>query len=238
MVNTLLIVSAVAAEAIGTFTGFGAVTILLPIATFFMPIKEAVVFVSIFHLFGTTFRTMFFARKINVKIALLFGIPSLLASIVGASLLSYISADLLTKIVGALIVVYASYSLLKEKIVLPKNNFVLVIGGGIVGFAAGLVGTAGAMRGAILTAWSLAPEVYLGTGAIVGLGADAARVVVYFKDGLIRYDATTILTLLIVALAGTIVGKFLVTKTKEKSFAKIVFIALILAGVRLFFMNG
>lgn len=230
----MFVVSAVIAEAVGTFTGFGAVTILLPIATLFMPVKEAIVSVSLFHLFGTSFRVLFFARKINLKVALIFGIPSLIFSIIGASLLAYFDANILTKIVGAALIAYAFYSLLKERIKLPRSNFFLAGGGAVVGFLAGLIGTAGAIRGAFLTAWNLAPEVYLGTGALMGIGADAARVAVYFKSGMLSFiNNQTVIALLVIALVGTTIGKILVKRTKEKIFTKFIFVALILAGVRL-----
>jgi len=235
--NILFIVSAIIAEAVGTFTGFGAVTILLPIATFFMPVKEAVVSIALFHLFGTSFRTLFFARKINLKVALVFGIPSLIFSAIGATFLSNFDTNTLTKIVGGALILYAFYSLLKEKIKLPKSNFILASGGSVVGFLAGLVGTAGAMRGAFLTAWNLAPEVYLGTGALMGLGADAARVAVYYKGGMLSFLGNqTVIILLVIALIGTTIGKILVVRTKEKIFTKFIFIALTLAGARLLFL--
>lgn len=235
--NILLIVIAIFAEAAGTFTGFGATTILLPAATFFMPLKEAIVAVSLFHFFGTGFRTLFFARKINIKIALIFGIPSLIFSIIGATLLSRFDANILTKIVGAALILYAFYSLVKEKIRLPRNNFLLAGGGVMVGFLAGLIGTAGAMRGAFLTAWNLAPEVYLGTGALMGIGADASRVAVYYRAGMFSFmSSQTVIILLVIALIGTTIGKILVTKTNKKAFAKFIFWALALAGTRLLFI--
>ncbi|SRR5260221_1241030 len=234
-VGIVFIISAIIAESIGTFTGFGATTILLPIATFLMPLKTAIVLVSLFHFFGTTFRTIFFARKINLKIALLFGIPSLIFSIIGASLLSSIDPIILTRLVGILLIIYAIYSLFKEKIVLPKSPALLVGGGSFVGFIAGLIGTAGAVRGAFLTSWNLSPEVYLGTGALMGLGADTARVGVYLKDGLLQFNARLFLILALAALTGTLIGRFLVKRTKANAFTKIVFLALVLAGARLLF---
>ena len=127
--SLLFIIAAVFAEAIGTFTGFGATTILLPIATFLMPLKDAIVLVGLFHLFGTGFRTLFFARKVKLNIALIFGLPSLIFSYLGASFLKEVSADTLTRIIGAALILYAFYSLFGQKIKLPKSN-VLLAGGG------------------------------------------------------------------------------------------------------------
>lgn len=239
MISPLIIflLAALVSETVGTFTGFGATMILLPIATFLMPLKDAIVIVGVFHLFGTAFRTLFFARKVNFRIALLFGIPSLIMSFIGGSLLANVDASILTKIVGVALIIYAFYSLFKEKVKLPRSSALLVSGGGIVGFVAGIIGTAGAMRGAFLTSWSLSPEVYLGTGALMGLGADASRVVAYWNSGLLTgLTGELFILLILVALLGTVLGKILVTRTKEKTFGKVVFAALLLAGLRLLFL--
>lgn len=232
----IFLISAFFAEAVGTFTGFGATTILLPIATFLMPLKEAIVLVGVFHFFGTAFRTLFFARKINLKIAILFGVPSLIFSYIGATLLSQVDPVLLTKVVGGLLIIYAVYNLFKEKIRFPKSSTLLVSGGAVIGFIAGLIGTAGAMRGAFLTSWGLSPEVYLGTGALMGLGADATRVLAYYNEGLTGFiNLQTILILILIAFGGSLLGRTIVGKTKKNVFSKIIFIALTLAGLRLLF---
>ena len=98
---------------------------------------------------------------------------------------------------------------------------------------AGLIGTAGALRGAFLTAWKLPKKVYLGTAAIMGLGADIVRVIIYRQTGLLQLTLPLFLTLAIVALIGTYLGRILAQKTQSQIFNRIVFIALLLAGIRL-----
>ena len=237
MINPLFLVSAFLSEIIGSYVGFGASTILLPIAIFIMPVKEAIVLVGIFHLFGTGARALFYVRKINLKIVVLFGLPSLLFSYLGATFLSVVDTSILTKFVGLILIFFGTYNFLREKIRLPRSNFLLISGGSLVGFLAGIVGTAGAIRGALLTSWGLSPQVYLGTGAIVGLGADLTRVIVYVNSGLASFiDNRTVLILTSVALLGTFIGRTMVIKTSKVLFSKIIFVALIIAGVRMLFV--
>ena len=231
----IFLIFAVIAEAIGTITGFGATTILLPVALFIMPVREAIVIVAFFHFLGTTWRTAFFAREINIKVALVFGIPSLIFSFIGASLLHLIDIQVLTKIVGLLLIFYALYSLLKHKIVISKRWSYLIVGGGVVGFLAGLIGTAGALRGAFLTSWNLPKKKYLGTAAFMGLGADVARVVAYNQTGIFTLNFSQMIILGITALIGTYIGKVLLSKVKSETFAKIIFVGLFLVGVRFLF---
>lgn len=226
------LVAAFFAETVGTVTGFGATTILVPVSAFFIPLKSAIVLVALFHFFGTLFRSLAFRKGINWRVALTFGLPSLIFSAIGASLLAQSSPFLLSKILGVVLIIYALNGLFEHRLILPQNPFILSTGGAIVGFLAGLIGTAGALRGAFLTSWSLQKNVYLGTGAVMGLGADLIRVFVYQRTGLLELKPLVIFFLAVTALLGTLIGRKVVGLTKQAVFAKIVFVALILAGLR------
>lgn len=228
----LFLIIALLAEIVGTFTGFGTTTILVPLASFFMSLPDAIVLAGLFHLFGTLFRTIFFIKGINLKITVIFGVPALITSFIGASFLPIIDVKLLSKLLGVALILYASYSLFEHQVRLPKNPLILAGGGSLVGFLAGLIGTAGALRGAFLTSWNLSRDVYLGTGAAMGLGADLSRVLSYYQSGLVKSDFNLPVTLAIVALVGTFLGYKAVKFIQQKLFQKIVLVALILAGVK------
>jgi len=57
----LFLACAFGAEVIGTMAGFGAATILTPVAALFMDIKTAIAVVAAFHLFGNASRLYFSA---------------------------------------------------------------------------------------------------------------------------------------------------------------------------------
>ena len=71
---------ALGAEVLGTITGFGATTVLLPVAALLYPLPVAIAYSALFHGLGTAWRSVFFARGINWRIALAFGLPALLFS--------------------------------------------------------------------------------------------------------------------------------------------------------------
>ncbi len=232
MIILIFLLVAFGAEVVGTITGFGATTILLPVASLLYPLPQAIAYSALFHFLGTFWRSAFFAKKINWGLALRFGIPSLIAAYIGARLLVLVDAQFLSHLLGVALIGYALYSLFKHRFLLPKQEGWLIGGGVITGFLAGLIGTAGAIRGAFLTAWKLPKEVYLGTGAVMGLGADILRLVAYRQTGLLNTSYTVGLVFLIVALGGTFVGAKLVKSVSSTLFTKIVLIGLILAGVR------
>lgn len=227
----IFIVTALLAEIIGTVAGFGASTVLLPVAALLYPLPTAIAYTALFHSIGTVWRTTFFARSINWKIAIMFGLPSLVMSYFGAGLLSSVSTELISRLLGMVLILFAVYSLVKHRLYLPRWEGYILGGGAVTGFLAGLVGTAGAIRGAFLTAWKLPKATYLGTGAVMGLGADATRIMVYYRDGLINYDTVLLFIFFIVALVGTYIGTRFIKRTTSSFFNKIILLGLALTGI-------
>ena len=73
------------ASAIGTLTGFGVSTVMLPVAMLFYPYQEALMFVGIIHWFGNIWKLVLFRQSIQWKLILCFGIPGIGASYLGAT---------------------------------------------------------------------------------------------------------------------------------------------------------
>ncbi|MBI2405701.1 sulfite exporter TauE/SafE family protein [Candidatus Microgenomates bacterium] len=228
----LFLILAIPAEIVGTFVGFGATTLLVPAASLFLPIKDAIVLAALFHMFGTLWRALYFRGGIDWKIVTFFGIPSLILAGIGSYLLSISPAQWIARILGIFLILWAGAALSGRQFTLPTNRLFTAIEGALVGFLAGLIGTAGALRGAFLSSWNMHKDFYLGTGAAIGLGADVIKVVVYNQTGLLNFNLTIVFVFAVVALVGTTVGKVLVGKTGQETFRKIVLVALILAGLR------
>ena len=112
-----------------------------------------------------------------------------------------------------------------------------MIGGAISGFLAGLIGTGGALRGAFLSAFNLSKEKYIATAAAIALAVDLTRLPVYLGEGFLdsRYY-WFIPTLIVIALAGSFVGKQIVTQLPQAIFRKVVLLALLLVGA--YFVYG
>ena len=165
-----------------------------------------------------------------------FGVPSVILSIAGAFLVSYLSQEVLKGILGVFLVGYAAYSLWKENFAVPASTLNAVVGGGLSGFFAGLIGTGGALRGAFLTGFALPKDKYIATAAAIALAVDLTRIPVYLYAGFLQGAYTKYLPLLfLIALAGSFIGKTIVKKIPQNHFRRFVLIAILLIGLEFVF---
>lgn len=232
MTETLLFFLAFFSEVAGTLIGFGSSTIFLPLALFFVDFKVALVLAAFLHIFGNIGRIAFFRYGINMKLILFFGVPGVALTIVGAALVNYISHEILKITLGAFLVTFSAVSILKPDFKFAASNSNAMIGGGLSGFIAGLIGTGGALRGAFLNAFGLRKEVYIATAAAIALPVDVIRIPMYFASGFMEYAYLSYLPILfIIAIAGSYVGQKIVGRISQRIFTNVVLIALLLIGV-------
>jgi uncharacterized protein len=95
MSDLLLFLWAFIAEIAGTISSFGSSSIFLPIAHQFFRYETALILVAIYHIFGNTARLSMFYKHWNARIFLIFGIPSIFATILWASLVGLINPHIL-----------------------------------------------------------------------------------------------------------------------------------------------
>jgi len=231
----LFFACAFAAEVIGTMAGFGAATILTPVAVLFMDVKLAIALVAIFHFFGNASRLGFFGRHIRWAIWAQFGLAGILCSLLGARAAVALSSAWVTLCVGMFLVTYVVSELWATgRWRLPASPQVLAVGGALSGFVAGLIGTGGAIRSACLLALGLPKEVYLGTSAAIALVVDATRVPVYLLGGVVPAAAGPVAGgLVLAAFAGAWLGQRLARQLSSVAFRRIVLALLTLAGMKL-----
>jgi len=84
----LFFITAFLAEVIGTTAGFGSSTVFLPFALLFYDFKTALVLVALLHIFGNLGRISFFRHGLDKRLLLIFGIPSVLFTLIGALLVT------------------------------------------------------------------------------------------------------------------------------------------------------
>lgn len=220
-------------EVVGTVAGFGSSTVLLPVALFFFDFKTALVLVALMHIFGNIGRISFFQRGLDQRMLLIFGIPSIVLTLIGALLVSYLPQEMLKGILGIFLVIYASISFWKEDLQIKPSLRNAILGGGLSGFLAGLIGTGGALRGAFLTAFGLPKEKYIATAAGVALAVDITRIPVYFAEGFLGSQYYGYIPLLfIIALSGSFAGKQIVKRVPQEKFKKVVLVAILLVGIK------
>lgn len=233
----LFLACAFGAEVIGTMAGFGAATILTPIAALFMDVKAAIAIVACFHLFGNASRLVFFGRHVHWKTVGQFGLTGVVCSLIGAAVTTALSSAAITFTLGLFLLLYVGFSILNnDRFRLPARTATLIGGGALSGFVAGLIGTGGAIRSACLLVFGLPKEVYIGTSAAIALIVDTTRLPVYAAGRFIPGDlAPVVVSLVAVAFAGSWLGQWLVRRVPASAFRRFVLAMLFLMGLKMLF---
>jgi len=146
----LLCILTLIASAVGTATGFGTSTIMIPVLATFVPVPIALLFVGVIHLCGDVWKVLLFRAGLEWKLVLGFGLSGIAASYAGASLSLHAEPLPLKGILGAFLMIYVLFLLLKRQWALPKTQGTAVSGGILSGLFAGFFGIGGAVRGAFL----------------------------------------------------------------------------------------
>lgn len=233
MAELLFFVIAFIAEVIGTIAGFGSSTILLPLSLFFLDFKTALILVAFFHFFGNLGRMTFFVKGLDKKLILLFAVPSVLLTIIGALLINYSNQDVLKMILGIFLLLFSVISLINPKLKFSPTKRNIIISGGVSGFFAGIIGVGGALRGAFLQSFKLDKVKYIATAAIIAVAVDITRIPIYLGSGFLQPEFYSFIPLLfIIAIAGVYVGKKIVNVIPQEIFRKIVLIAIALVSIK------
>ena len=234
MDTLLLLLLTLISASIGTMTGFGTSTIMVPILSLFFPIPQTLLFVGIIHWFGDIWKMLFFKKGLNMKLIVLFGIPGIIVSFLAARLPLTIPELLLERLLGLFLVGYVAFLFLKPAWKIKASNESALLGGALSGFFSGILGVGGAVRSTFLSAFDLPKSVFLFTSGVIGILIDSARLTQYTLSG-IRLDQFLLTTLLFsipVSLAGAYIAKRIVDRIPQQSFRLIVALALLLVGIR------
>lgn len=130
----LLCLLTLVASGIGTATGFGTSTIMMPVLALFVPIPIALLFVGIIHLCGDVWKVILFKTGFDWKLILGFGLSGIIASFLGASLSLQVSGLPFPKILGVFLILYVMFLFLRHDWSLPKTQGTTVCGGGAFRF--------------------------------------------------------------------------------------------------------
>jgi hypothetical protein len=248
----VVIVVAFIASGLTFFSGFGLGTLLLPAFALFFPAEHAVALTAVVHFLNGLFKLGLVARYANLGIVLRFGVPAILASLLGAALLVWLSgiAPLATYrilgreaqvtpvklVVGGLLLIFGLGELLplaREPSFSPRY---LPLGGALSGFFGGLSGMQGALRSAFLVRAGLSKESFIATGVVVAALVDISRLGVYTR-ALIREHGQIDYVLLggavLAAFAGAAVGNQWLQQITMQGVRRIVTAMLLLVAVGL-----
>jgi hypothetical protein len=215
----IFIILAVAAEIIGTIGGFGSSMLFVPLAGFFFDFHSVLGITALFHLASNISKIALFRRGFNKKLILNIGIPSVLFVIIGAYISKFFDGRILEIILAYFLISLSALLFIFKNTSLRPTWFNSMSGGALSGFAAGLVGTGGAIRGLTLAAFSLEKNTFVATSAVIDLGIDLSRTVVYASNGYLHKDDLYLAPILIgVGFFGSYLGKKLLAYFSEPQF--------------------
>lgn len=223
----------------GTVTGFGIATVLMPIVLLFFSVHHALIFTGCIHWFVSLWRVIFFRKSIHFNTLLAFGIPAVVASIVGASLTFYVDRTLFSRLFGVFLIMYTGFIFVQPTFRIQKNNFLISFGGMLAGFSAGLFGLRGAITSFFLTLFNLKKRMYLATISSIALCVDTARLSVYlYKETTWNMNLIYLILLSIpCSFIGAYLGRHIVKLIPDYYFRFVVVSFLCLMGIKLLFFS-
>jgi hypothetical protein len=222
------------ASVVGTITGFGTSTIMIPVLLFWYPLPQALLLVGIIHWTGDIWKMLLFRKGATVNLLLLFGVPSVIAAYIGARMTLSVEPTILLRILGAALIAYTVFLLFYSSWKLPKTNATAVAGGALSGLMAGIFGVGGAVRGAFLAAFDLPKHVYIFTAGAIALMTDSIRLITYGigNVNLPRELWLGLIAFLPLSFIGAWIAKRIVRHVPESVFRSLIAIFLALVGVK------
>ena len=151
----------------------------------FFPIDTAIALTAVVHRLNNLFKFALLGRHADKATVLRFGLPAILAALLGARLLLWLShlQPLLTYqflglhlqvmpvklVVACLMVFFALFELLPRFAEISVEKKYLPLGGLLSGFFGGLSGHQGALRSVFLLKAGLSKETFIATGVVISL---------------------------------------------------------------------
>jgi uncharacterized membrane protein YfcA len=258
MTLALVALASLLAAGLTFFTGFGLGTILLPVLAIFLPVELAVAATAVVHLANNLYKLALVGHHASRDIALRFGVPAVLAAVLGAWLLTRM-ADLpplvswsfvqrrgdvtpLRLAIAAVIIIFAVFDLVPRLRAWRVPSRWMPLGGALSGFFGGLSGHQGALRAAFLTKAGLSRDAIIATGVVVACAIDLTRLGVYagllhrsFNDPATDWSrlGPLLATAILAAFLGSTLGSRLLRHVTLDALRLVIGIALILLALAL-----
>ena len=223
---------ALLAEVLGTIGGFGSSVFFVPIANFYFDFHSVLGLTALFHVASNLSKIAMFKKSLDKNLILYIGIPSVVFVIIGGLLSKYANSHLLEIFLGIFLISLSLLFLIKKDLVVRPDRIPSVIGGSLSGFTAGLLGTGGAIRGITMAAFNLEKSVFIATSAVIDLGIDSTRTIVYFLNGYIQPEILIYVPFLFfIGLLGTYLGKRLLKHIPQDQFKRLSLILIFIIGL-------
>ncbi len=220
-------------ELIGTLVVFGSSAFFLPISITILTKNQSLGLMGFFQVISNIFKATYFIKKVDWRIALMFGVPSIIMVAFGSQLTARLDTSWFKIGLGLTLIFLLVLECLKH-FQLPKNSFVEMIGGVISGFISGLIGTGGAVRGYFIFSFHLPKEVLIGTYCFIDFTGDLVRLMIYWQNGFVDGEFYKLIPgAIFTTLTANILGLYFLNKIPLKYFKLILMITLFILSLTL-----
>ena len=227
----IFVLLSLVAEILGTVGGFGSSVFFVPIANFFFDFQSVLGITALFHLSSNITKIASFKSGLDKNLLLSLGIPAVIFVLIGAYFSKYFNPVILTYILGFFLISLSLLFLIFKKLKVSAKTKNAIIGGSLSGLSAGLLGTGGAIRGITMAAFKLDKNKFIATSAVIDLGVDFSRTLVYYFNGYIHnHDMYLVPILIVVSILGTWIGKKILNKVSQDQFRNFVLILILAIG--------
>ena len=208
----------------GTVGGFGSSVFFVPIANFFFDFQSVLGITALYHLSSNVTKIAFFKKGLDKHLILYLGIPAVIFVLVGAYFSKFLNPRVLTYILGFFLIISSVLFLIFKRL--------MVIASTLSGLSAGLLGTGGAIRGITMAAFKLDKNKFIATSAVIDLGVDFSRTIVYYLNGYMhKHDIYLIPILIVVSILGTWIGKIILQRISQDQFRNFVLTLILIIGI-------
>ena len=228
----IFIILSLLAEVLGTVGGFGSSVFFVPIANFFFDFQSVLGITALYHLSSNVTKIAFFKKGLDKTLVLYLGIPAVIFVLIGAYFSNCFDPVVLTYLLGFFLITLSLLFLIFKKLKVNPNIKNALIGGSLSGLSAGLLGTGGAIRGMTMAALKLDKNKFIATSAVIDLGVDISRTIIYFLNGYVhKEDLYLIPVLIVVSIIGTWIGKKILHRISQDHFRNFVLVLILLIGI-------
>lgn len=229
----VLFAGAFLAAALSGAAGFGGALLLLPLLVHTQGAVVAVPLLTVAQLVGSFSRVTLWFHEIRWRPVGIFLLGAVPLSIIGSLSFVALPKPLVVRLIETIILLFVVLrhgGLLR---VAPGTGLLLV-GGGIVGFLSGLVGSAGPLGVAIFLVLQLPAGAYIASEATTALVLHMVKTVVYQRYLHVKEEVWLLAAYLGVAMVlGTWAGKRVIERMPAEQFRRFVEILLVILSLQM-----
>jgi hypothetical protein len=233
---SLLVAIAFLASLLSGTIGFGGGIIMLPVLSQAVGVREAVPILTAIQIVSNTSRAFFSIKQTNWRLVGLFLIGAIPFAIIGGLAFVNLDKGLILHLMGFSLLGYILFAIFKsqKEEVEEKPKLRLILGGAVVGFLSGLIGTAGPIGAVIFMSLNLPPLEYIASDASSSMIMHVVKLGVYQSSISMSQTAWTLAGALSCAtILGAWCGRRFTQKLPKHVFRKVALTTLGFAAVTL-----